>query len=185
MTASCFWSISSKLATQFERQNLREPAAWLRHVWFCAIVVCVSLMPFSGAAGQSNGVAVIGSEAYPCSTAGVQLAISDAVLHNGTRGTTQSVVDASNCTTLTITSEIYVGPVPPDPTAAGKRIKFIVPANGSWTTASTFNDPNKYALKWGDGAMIYGARGAARDSRLPSTPGAALICRRFVVMTLR
>jgi hypothetical protein len=141
-------------------QNARRPRRVARPALFCAIAVAVSIVPFSGASGQ-NGVAVIGPSAsstpYGCTTAGtsgnIQQAIADAVNH--TNGITQSVVDASNCTTLSITSQIYVGATPGN---VNQRIKFIVPANGTWT--ATFSDTTKYALMWGNGAMIYGGTGS-------------------------
>lgn len=134
----------------------RNGRALSRTGLFAAILATLFLAPFNSAMAQ-NGVAVIGptttSTPYACTTGGIQSAISDAI--NLTSGITQSVVDASNCTTLTITSEIDVGT---GSTAVNSRIKLILPANGTWTASMT--DGTSYALKWGDGAMIYGGTGS-------------------------
>ena len=156
MTTS-LWKTSacSGRATQFETQNVTMPRRVVKGALLCAIAMALSILPLTVAAGQGNGVAVIGntstSTPYPCTTAGIQAAISDAV--NLANGITQSVVDASNCTTLTITSEIDIG----TGTALNQRIKFLLPANGTWT--ATMTGGTSYALKWGEGAMVYGGTG--------------------------
>jgi hypothetical protein len=163
MTTFSFRRTSSKPATQFERQKVTKPGRVIKASLFCVIVLCLSIVPFSAAAGQGSGgsgVAVIGpsssSTPYPCTTAGIQHAISDAINHPSGSAVTQSIVDASNCTTLTITSEIYIGVA--NEQQLNQRIKFIVPANGTWT--ATMNDGAHYALKFGNGAMIYGGLGS-------------------------
>jgi hypothetical protein len=150
-------------ALQFETRNVAIPRRVVKASLFCAMVIALSLVPFTVAAGPGNGAAVIGpspsSTPYPCTSAGVQQAISDAVNH--TNGITQSVVDASNCTSMSATSynsEIYVGT--PGSNAQNQRIKLILPANGTWTAG--INDTSKYALKWSDGAMIYGGTGSGQ-----------------------
>jgi hypothetical protein len=77
-----------------------------------------------------NGAAVIGSTnsaswKYPCTTAGVQSAISDAI--NLANGVTQHAVDARPCTTMTITSEIDWG------NASGANLTAYLPNGGVWT----------------------------------------------------
>jgi hypothetical protein len=146
MTAFCFRSISSRPATQFERQNFREPASMVKASLFCAIVVCLSIVPFSGAAGQSNGVAVVGptttSTPYACTSAGINLAISDAISRSSSSGITQGVVDASNCTSMSGTafnSEIDVG------NASSAPVTLYMPCSGTWI--ATMTGGTAYALK--------------------------------------
>jgi hypothetical protein len=165
ITSSYQASACSNRATQFETRNVPLRRRLLKGALLCGVATALSIVPLNRAAAQNrnNGVAVIGpssnSTPYGCTTAGtsgnIQQAISDAVKHQN--GITQSVVDASNCTVLNITSEIYVGNSA-DPNNIVSRIKFILPANGTWT--ATFSDSSKYALMWGDGAMIYGGTGS-------------------------
>jgi hypothetical protein len=131
---------------------------------FCVIVMALCLVPFTVATAQ-NGVAVVGnsptSSPYACTSAGVNSAIAAAVAALGSNpvpGITQAVVDASNCTSMSsanYTSEIDVSTGPNNP---GQRIKLILPASGTWTAG--INNSSSYALKWGDGAMIYGGTGS-------------------------
>lgn len=150
------------MTTSFFRIARRVAKASL----FCAIFLCLSIVPFSVAAGQGSGgtgVAVIGpsptSTPYACTSAGIQKAINDAINRLASPppnpDITQSVVDASNCTTLTITSEIDVAT---GSTSTQSKIKFILPANGTWT--ATMTDGASYAFKWGNGVMIYGGTGS-------------------------
>jgi hypothetical protein len=132
------------------------------------------MFPSTGAGSQNNGVAVIGSSKtstpYACTSTGINQAVSDAV--NRANNITQSVVDASNCTSMdstAFTSEIDVGLTTP-PYATKYRIKLIVPANGTWTT--TIADGSSYALKWGNGAMIYGGTGSGEGQPFTIVAGA-------------
>jgi hypothetical protein len=156
------------MATSSERQNVCKQHEIVRASLFCAIVLALLIVP-KGASAQ-NGVAVVGntstSTPYACSTAGVQSAISDAI--SLTTTVTQHVVDASNCTTMTITSEIDVGT---GTTAMAGRIKLILPANGTWTANMT--DGTSYALKWGDGAMIYGGTGSGEGQPFSIVAGSS------------
>jgi hypothetical protein len=151
--------VSSKFAAQFKTPNSTAPRKAVNASLFCAFVLALCIVPFAAPAA-TNGVAVVGhsttSSPYPCTSAGVQQAINDAVAH--ANGITQSVVDASNCTSMDSThynSEIDVSTGTTDQT---KSIKLILPANGTWTAG--INDNSKYALKWGDRAMIYGGNGS-------------------------
>ena len=171
-TDSAYWKcVSSKDTTPFETQKVTIPRRTVKASLFCAIVLALAITPFSGAAGQENGIAVVGhntdSEPYACTSAGVQKAINDAAAH--ANGITQSVVDASNCTSIDAahyTSEIDVSTGTQDAT---KRIKLILPANGSWTAG--INNPNGFAFMWGDGAMVYGGTGSGEGE--PFSIGAA------------
>jgi hypothetical protein len=157
-------SSSRKPATQIESQKVTIPRKLVRASFFCAIAIAFSILPFRNAVGQlSKGSAVIGpsttSTPYACTSAGIQQAISDAV--NLTHGITQKVVDATNCISMTgsaFNSEIYVGAVPNPLKPEIERIKFFLPANGTWT--ANFSDTSKYALQWGNGVMIYGGTGS-------------------------
>jgi len=157
-----------------ETQDVKIPRSVIKAFLFCTIVVAASIVPFNRAAAQ-NGVAVIGSSPtstpYGCTTVGstgnIQQAIADAIAH--TNGITQSVVDASNCTNLTITQELDVATGSGPASNGGQRIKFILPANGTWT--ATINNPNQFAFMWGDGAMIYGGTGSGEGQPFTITAG--------------
>src|SRR5579864_8543048 len=165
------------MATSSERQNVRKQHGIVGTSLFCAIVLALLMVP-TGASGQ-NGVAVIGptssSTPYGCNANpvgtlpnGIPQAISDAM--NLTTTVTQHVVDASNCTSMTFTSEIDIGTGTTDQT---KRIKFILPANGSWT--ANFSNSSAYALKWGDGVMIVGGTGSGEGQPFAIHSGASTL----------
>jgi hypothetical protein len=65
--------------------------------------------------------------------------MSDAINPANGHGITAGIVDARNCTTLTITSEIDVG------NASSVPVTLLVPCGGTWT--ATMNDGVSYALK--------------------------------------
>jgi len=92
--------------------------------------------------GAFNGAAIVGNSSssafrYPCTTAGVQAAISDAV--NLANGVTQSVVDARSCVSMNITSEIDIG------NFRGTPMSFYAPA-GTWTAVG-FSGGTGFAVK--------------------------------------
>jgi len=101
--------------------------------------------------GSINGGAVIGSTnsavyKYPCSTAGVQAALSDA--ETLAHGITQAIVDARACTNMSYSSELDVG------NSSFQPVTLLLPASGTWT--ATMTDGTSYALKVFDKSSVLG-----------------------------
>lgn len=157
------------MTTSHETQNHEIAKRVVKASLFYAIALCLSIVPFSGAAAQTNGIAVIGplptSTPYSCTSGGINNAIADAINPGNGKGITAGIVDARNCTSMTgtaFTTEIDVG------NSSSAPVTLYVPCSGMWT--ATMTGGTAYALKVFDKSTVIGC-GAGEGQPFGITAG--------------